>query len=433
MVAGVRVAAVQEWFTGKQFQNRTNSAPGKNGCICSSCSSAISHRVMNDTFGGLLLIGEVSLDYHPKLTGATHLTLKPKSAASYEAIHRERARILAHGKEDRRMVLLTSKHDALFDDLVALRAPGLKLAWYTPLSLEPPRTGKRQGLLCWYGGRCLNRTVYSLIDRVFVYTQDAFRIFPRVVPKLVWLPVSWGGTGALPPPQTRSDMQRLWDSGGSIGRCDYILSTGYHGRDWSGLLDATANLISTMSSTVSRRIPPLRLSGVTCHNPARSFLCRNAERQCASLGKERCQLVRSKLSRDDYIGLLQRACIIVLPVDTEFMHGPGLTGVSEALSMGKVTVATDKLGALNRKECISQWDGYLENQTTGLILPSNTMREWRAVLESYATQPSRWLQLEAGARAHALRHFSLEGVSEQLWRQPTDHPRCGSASLQSTD
>jgi hypothetical protein len=32
---------------------------------------------MNDTFGGLLLIGEVSLDYHPKLTGATHLTLTP--------------------------------------------------------------------------------------------------------------------------------------------------------------------------------------------------------------------------------------------------------------------------------------------------------------------------------------------------------------------
>lgn len=143
-------------------------------------------------------------------------------------------------------------------------------------------------------------------------------------------------------------------------------------------------------------------------------------------------MVRSKLSRDDYIGLLQRACIVVLPVDTEFMHGPGLTGVSEALSMGKVTVATDKLGALNRQECISQWDGYLDNQTTGLILPSNTVMEWRAVLESYATQQNRWLQLEAGARAHALRHFSLEGVSEQLWRQPTDHPRCGSGSLQST-
>ena len=82
--------------------------------------------------------------------------------------------------------------------------------------------------------------------------------------------------------------------------------------------------------------------------------------------------------------------------------------------LGKIIVVPTDARSPLAKGIGSQWDGYIHDNETGLVLKGNTAAHWRSVLTSWSADPSRWRRLQEGARELALEHLSLESVYRTL-------------------
>lgn len=365
-------------------------------------------------FEGVLLLtqglGE-SIQWSSTLPGAHHVWFNNSDAHQADELSDAQTQIMRHGATGRRLVLLTSSTVGKpLKDLLALRASGLHLGHYTHRTYEPPKWIHRfNHAYCWFGGHCITYNDLTKLDIIFVYSHQAFCLFPRAAPKMRWLPVTWSGTLGLPSMEHESDMLRRWVFGKRMHECSHIATVGYAARNWMGLVSALEETQHLAG------VPSLHIVGPgECANLRMKRICLRALSKCQAMGVDRCRVIKERLSKADYIKEIASACFVALPIETSMKLGAGLTGASEAASLGKVIVAVDDRADLG-ESWGTQWSGYIEHGVNGLVLPSNSPADWHATLESFATNRSRWLSLEAGAQRHALAHFSLEAINASLF------------------
>ena len=269
------------------------------------------------------------------------------------------------------------------------------------------------------------------VDSILVYNRQAAALFPRVVSKLKWVPVNWGGSAGTQVMQRQSDMRRSWADpdplavNGRNRTCNYFVTTGYASRDWQGLFDA----LNRINATSHRRVPALQIIGAqSCSHgslpQAQKSRCQHAYSRCRAMGHRRCHVHTEKLPQHDYQALIMNACFVALPIlQTPSIEmgqgglklGAGLTGAAEAATLGKIVIVTsDRLW--QERLNASQWSGYVEDNATGVVLPDNSATSWQAVLDSYlrSEDATRWDRLQAGAWNLALERFSLEAIHRTL-------------------
>lgn len=310
------------------------------------------------------------------------------------------------------LVLLSTTDPKYVDEFIGLDLKGVRLVFYTQHTYEP---GHDATPFCWHGRVCLSTRLLSRLDQVLVYSKQAFRLFPSLASKMAWVPVNWCGSGGMPALEPQDVMRLRWKSDSimqqepagtpATSSCKYFVSTGYHARDWSGLLDAVADTANT---------PALRILGAKCPNPHTARACQSSLNRCDAMGPHRCRVEKARLSQQSYIDTLNHACFLALPIQVERMLGGGLTGASEGLMLGKIIVVPTDARSPLAKGIGSQWDGYIHDNETGLVLKGNTAAHWRSVLTSWSADPSRWRRLQEGARELALEHLSLESVYRTL-------------------
>mmetsp|Transcript_93873 Transcript_93873/g.265592 ORF Transcript_93873/g.265592 Transcript_93873/m.265592 type:complete len:618 (-) Transcript_93873:13-1866(-) len=333
------------------------------------------------------------------LDGVPGIVLDPRETCVQRAVERV-VQALKNISGTQRTVVLTTPDLRLSRAMIRAR-PSLdaKLAIFNLHSYHP------KGYMCDREARCLEREELAAFDRILVYNQQARALSRELAPKMSWLPVTWAGSGGLAQPLTRAALSQRW-AASSVGGCGHFATLGHAHRSYAGLLQAVAE------QPLGHQRPKLRMIG---HNLP------EVHERCRELGPRRCEVIaleNATISQAEYLDALSGACFVAIPV-ADAKLGVGLTAASEAASLGKAVVVPP----------LPWWEGYVTHGESGLVLRGNSAADWRAVLDSFASDPQRWRRLERGAQELAMKHFSIEAVRENLAEIHTQQPATGSALL----
>ena len=338
------------------------------------------------------------------------------SATNATATHR-RPHPAAH------IMLISARAESLSSLSTSLVSTGAKIGFYVGQTYWPTPNVTGAGDFCWYGGACIQS---KKLDVLAIYNQQAFRLFPAVAPKMVWLPVTWVGTRGLPIGTDRGDLLQRWSTNDAQQptHCNsYMVSTGYAGRDYTGLLDA----LHAWPSKKALQPPPLRIIGAKCVDVRTRHLCLKQLNRCKSMvGK--CHLEERDLNATEYINALCCARFMALPIQPGRKRGAGLTAASEAISLGLVMMAPSDDASQTAKDVGSQWAGYVTHGRTGILLSNNSARAWTAALQHYvysdmggdyhnlsAATIASWSDMQKHARELAMT-FTARAVATRLER-----------------
>ena len=284
-------------------------------------------------------------------------------------------------------IILSTSTSSRIRHAVQISKNSQRISFYTPHTYIYHPTQ-----FCWHQYQCISYDIVAALHSIFIYNAQAYGMFPAFAHKMRWMPVSWAGTPGVTNPKSAKELKRSWTDLKNA-TCHYFVAIGYHKRDWTALLAALKKIKSYY---------PLHIVGAKCPNPFTRVKCIQALNTCQKMFPK-CVL-HGYLSKTKYAQLILNACFVVIPVQNPDF-GMGLTGVSEALLLGKVVVTT----SLNTPSYnISQWTNYIMHNQTGILLQENQENQWLTVLIILQKNIPYLKALQKNAQTHANLYFTSE-------------------------
>lgn len=166
---------------------------------------------------------------------------------------------------------------------------------------------------------------------------------------------------------------------------DYVFSCGKENRDYGTLLEAA-------------RLVPHR---VTLQNTG--FFAGTGwspEGQADTM-----EILTSRVPWPDLRALYHNARFVVVPINA-VSYAAGVTGMLEAMSMGKAVIVSDSPGIR----------GYLEPEGLGVFVPTNDPAALAAAIDRLWQQPDLCREMGRLNRAWVERHATVQGYAEKVAR-----------------